>query len=82
MDNLCIDCSALKFNNETLGIYCTGGKMKFQEIHPPLKPISTLVSCGECQSKHFLKIYANTITCRDLKCKGDLSSCRITTTTT
>ena len=53
MDKLCMYCSALKFKNETPGMCWTGEKVKLQELHPPPEPISTLVSGGTSQSKHF-----------------------------
>ena len=47
-------CSALKFKNETPGMCCAGGKVKLLELHPTPEQISTLVSDGTNQSKHFL----------------------------
>ena len=46
-------CSALKFKNETLGMCCADGKVKLKELHPTPELISTLVSGGTSQSKHF-----------------------------
>ena len=54
MDKLCVYCSALKFKNETPGMCCAGGKVKLPELHSPPEPLSTLVSGGTSQSKHFL----------------------------
>ena len=44
MDELGVYCSVLKFKNETPGMFCTGGKVKLQQLHPLHEPISTLVS--------------------------------------
>jgi len=46
--------SALKFKNETPEMCCAGGKVKLQELHPKPEPISTVISSGKSQSKHFL----------------------------
>ena len=67
----------LKFENETPGMCCAGGKVKLQELHPTPEPMSNLVSDDTSQLKHFL---ANTITCQHLKWRSNLSSCWITTT--
>ena len=47
--------SALKFKNETPGMYFAGGKVKLQELDPTPEPISNLVSSGTSQSKYFLE---------------------------
>jgi hypothetical protein len=54
LDKSCDFCRALKFKNETPGMCCAGGKVKLPELNLPPEPISTLVSGGTSQSKHFL----------------------------
>ena len=54
MDKLYVYYSAFKLKNETPRMCCAGGKVKLQEFHPSPKPISTLVSSGISQLKHFL----------------------------
>ena len=39
--------------NKTPGMCCTGGKVKLPELHCT-EPLSTLVSGGTSQSKHFM----------------------------
>ena len=69
---------ALKFKNETPGMYFAGGKVKLQELDPTPEPISTLISGGTSQSKHTqIQLHANIQSTR-----AKLSSCWITTTTT
>jgi len=47
-------CSVFKFKNDTPGMCCADEKVKLLELHALPKPISTLISGGTSQSKHFL----------------------------
>ena len=49
-------CSTLKFKNETPGMCCAGGKVKFQELHPTPEPISNLVSGAQANRNIFWQI--------------------------
>jgi len=68
-------CSDLKFKNETPGMCYAGGNVKLQELFPTPEPISTLVSVGTSQSKHFLaniRKYNCMLTC---KVQGQIYHC-------
>jgi len=51
MDKICRYCYALKFKNETPGMFYAGGKVK---LHSPPEPLLTLLSDDTTQSKNFV----------------------------
>ena len=54
MSHVCNYCQALKFNNETKGMCCAGGKIKLPQLEAPPEPLKTLLSGSTAESKHFL----------------------------
>ncbi|GFW74315.1 ATP-dependent DNA helicase [Trichonephila clavipes] len=54
MSHVCTYCQALKFNNETKGMCCAGGKIKFPHLEAPPEPLKTLLAGSTAESKHFL----------------------------
>ena len=54
-------CGAQKFNNETPGMCCAGGKVKLPDLRSPIEPLLTLVSGEQVYEKIFCEIYASTI---------------------
>ncbi|GFV20166.1 uncharacterized protein TNCV_4194641 [Trichonephila clavipes] len=54
MSHVCTYCQALKFNNETKGMCCAGGKIKLPHLEAPPEPLKTLLAGSTAESKHFL----------------------------
>ncbi|XP_039282934.1 uncharacterized protein LOC120351055 [Nilaparvata lugens] len=54
MSHVCSYCQALKFNNETKGMCCAGGKIKLPQLDAPPEPLKTLLTGSTAESKHFL----------------------------
>lgn len=51
---VCQHCNALKFQSETPGLCCAGGKVKLPVLPPPPEPLYSLLYGNTIQSKHFL----------------------------
>ncbi|GFS67026.1 uncharacterized protein TNCV_2528051 [Trichonephila clavipes] len=54
MSHVCTYCQALKFNNETKGMCCAGGKIKLPHLEAPPEPLKTLLAGSTAESKYFL----------------------------
>ncbi|XP_054734508.1 uncharacterized protein LOC129241988 [Anastrepha obliqua] len=54
MTDVCKHCKALKFQNETDGLCCSGGKVKLPELKLPPEPLRSFVSGTTPLSRHFL----------------------------
>jgi hypothetical protein len=54
MTIICKYCKALKYSGESIGLCCTGGKVKLPQLVPPPDPLRSLVSGMDLDSKHFL----------------------------
>ena len=44
MTIICQYCTALKYSGESIGLCCTGGKVKLPHLVPPPDPLRSLVS--------------------------------------
>ena len=44
MSKICPYCKALKFNGETMGMYCASGKVKLPQLAAPAEPLNTLLT--------------------------------------
>lgn len=53
MDKECNHCHALKFKNETVGMFCASGKVVLPQLNPPPEPLQSLMSGESAQSKLF-----------------------------
>lgn len=51
---VCQHCNALKFQSETPGLCCAGGKVKLPVLTHPPEPLYSLLYGNTMQSKHFL----------------------------
>ncbi|KAI5153164.1 hypothetical protein ENBRE01_3134 [Enteropsectra breve] len=54
MDNICTYCHALKFDNETDGMYCASGKIRLPWLEAPPDPLKTLLAGYTAEPKQFL----------------------------
>lgn len=54
MDVRCTHCNALKFDGETPGMCCGGGKVKLPDFESPPEPLRSLIFGTSATSKHFL----------------------------
>lgn len=54
MDQSCLHCHALKFQNETPTMCCENGKVSLQPLNEPPEPLRSYVSGSSPLSKHFL----------------------------
>ncbi|XP_067614418.1 uncharacterized protein [Eurosta solidaginis] len=52
---VCQHCNALKFQSETPGLCCAGGKVKLPVLTHPPEPLHSLLYGNTIQSKHFLE---------------------------
>lgn len=51
---VCQHCNALKFQSETPGLCCAGGKVKLPILNHPPEPLYSFLYGNAIQSKHFL----------------------------
>ena len=54
MSKMCPYCKALKFNGETIGMYCASGKVKLPQLAAPPEPLKTLLTGYTSKLKRFL----------------------------
>ncbi|XP_026467790.1 uncharacterized protein LOC113371378 [Ctenocephalides felis] len=54
MSIICQHCKALKYNGESAGLCCAGGKVKLPQLVPPPDPLHSLIFGMTNDSKHFL----------------------------
>ncbi|GFT35733.1 helitron_like_N domain-containing protein [Nephila pilipes] len=55
MDKVCQYCQALKFHNETPGMYCASGKVEWSPLPTPLEPLLSFLAGDTEDSKLFLR---------------------------
>ncbi|GBN18194.1 hypothetical protein AVEN_10010-1 [Araneus ventricosus] len=55
MSTVCLYCSALKWKDESKGMYCFQGKIKLEEILPPPEQLYSLLTVEHPNCKEFLK---------------------------
>ncbi|GFS97746.1 uncharacterized protein TNCV_2558961 [Trichonephila clavipes] len=72
MSHVCTYCQALKFNNETKGMCCAGGKIKLPHLEAPPEPLKTLLAGSTAESKLFLSKHVMPI---HLRLSGSNNSC-------
>ena len=54
MSKICPYCKALKFNGETMGMYCASRKVKLPQLAATPEPLKTLLTGTTSESKRFL----------------------------
>ncbi|GBM23772.1 hypothetical protein AVEN_271133-1 [Araneus ventricosus] len=55
MNAVCKYCRAKKFKCETLGMFCSNGKVKLPSLDQPPEPLYSLISGVNPESTHFLQ---------------------------
>ena len=54
MSKICPYCKALKFNGETMGMFCASGKVKLPLLAASPEPLKTFLTGTTSESKRFL----------------------------